>query len=56
MLPMHTTSVDAARHILFTRRGKPENLPPTSDTLSFHVKRSHYQVIIWHDAYYDTPV
>ena len=23
-----TTSVDAARHIIFSRRGKPENLPP----------------------------
>ena len=41
VLPMQTTSVDAARHILLSRRGKPENLPPTSDTLSFHVKRSH---------------
>ena len=49
-----TTSVDAARHILFSRRGKPENLPPppTSDALSFHDKRSHYQVMIWHNAHY----
>ena len=51
-----TTSVDAARHILFSRRRKPENLPPTSDALSFHVKRSHYQVMIWHDVHYYTPV
>ena len=50
------TSVDAARHFLLSRRGKPGNLPPTSDALSFHVKRSHYQVMIWYDAHYDTPV
>ena len=31
-------------------------MPPTSDALSFHVKRSHYQVMIWHDAHYDTPL
>ena len=48
-----TTSVDTSRHI-FSGRGKPENLPPTSDTLSFPVKRSHYQVMIWHDVHYDT--
>ena len=28
-------------------RGKPENLPPISDALSFHVKRFHYQVLIY---------
>ena len=33
-----TISVDAARHIPFSRRGKPENLPSASDALSFHVK------------------
>ena len=33
-----TNSVDPARHS-FSRRGKPENLPLTSNALSFHVKK-----------------
>ena len=53
---IQTSYVDAAKHRLFLRRGKPENLPPTSDALSFHVKRFHYHVMIWHDAHYGTLV
>jgi len=37
-------SVDEARVILLSKKGKPEALPPTSDALSLHVKRVHYQV------------
>ena len=39
-------SVDEARAILFSKKGKPEALPPTSDALSLHVKRVHYQAIV----------
>ena len=42
----HTTSVDATMHVLFSRRRKPENVPPTSDALSFNLERSHYQAMI----------
>ena len=31
-------SVDKAWAILFSKKGKPEALPPTSDALSLHVK------------------
>ena len=51
-----TPSVDAARQRLFVRRGKPKNLVPTSDALSLHVKRFHYQVMIWRNAHYGTPL
>ena len=50
-----TTSVDTVRHVLFSGEEGQKNLPPTSDALSFHVKRSHYHVMIWHDAHYDIP-
>ena len=44
-------SVDEARAILFSKKGKPEALPPTSDALSLHVKRVHYQAIVWKQAH-----
>lgn len=34
-----TDSVDAARHILFAKSGKPETMSPTSDALRFHLMR-----------------
>ena len=40
-------SVDEARAILFSKKGKPEALAPTSDGLSLHGKRVHYQAIAW---------
>ena len=40
-------SVDEAQAILFSKKGNPEALPPTSDALSLHVKRVHYQATVW---------
>ena len=48
-------SVDEARAILFSKKGKPEALPPTSDALSLHVKRVHYQTIVWKQAHCSEP-
>lgn len=48
-------SVDEARAILFSKKGKPEALPPTSDALSLHVKRVHYQSIVWKEAHCSEP-
>ena len=42
-----TDSIDAARHLLFSKTGKPEAMAPTSDALRFHLKRVHYQSMIW---------
>ena len=39
-------SVDEAWAILFSKKGKPEALPPTSDALSLHVKRVHCKAIV----------
>ena len=50
-----TDSVDAARHILFSRTGKPEAMPPTSNALHFHLLRVHYQAMVWRNAHYATP-
>lgn len=50
-----TDSVDAARHLLFSKMGKPEAVPPTSDALCFHLMRVHYQTMIWRNAHCPTP-
>ena len=46
-----TDSVDAARHVLFSKTGKPEALSPTSDALRFHLMRVHYQTMVWRNAH-----
>ena len=48
-------SVDEARVILFSKTGKPEALPPTSDALSLHVMRTHYQTLVWKQAHCSEP-
>ena len=50
---VQTDSVDAARHMLFTRTGKSEPseaLSPTSDALRFHLMHVHYQAMVWRNA------
>ena len=47
---VQTDSVDAARHILFSRTGKSKALSPRSDALRFHVMRVHYQAMVWRNA------
>ena len=48
-------SVDAARHVLFCKAGKPEAMSPTSDALKFHLMRVHYQTMVWRYALNATP-
>ena len=48
-------SVDEARAILFSKKGKPETVPPTSDALSPHEKLVHYQSIVWKQAHCSEP-
>ena len=45
-----TDSVDSARHMLFSKTGKPEAMSPTSDALHFHLMRVHYQTMVWRNA------
>ena len=53
---MHKTdSVDAARHTLFSKTGKPEAMPLTSDALRFHFMRVHYQTMVWRKAHCPVP-
>ncbi|KAJ8868589.1 hypothetical protein PR048_030127 [Dryococelus australis] len=53
---VHTTdSVDSARNILFSKIGKPEAVPPTSDALRFHLMRAHYQAMAWRNAHCAMP-
>ena len=50
-----TDSIDAARHLLFSKTGKPEAMASTSDALCFRSKRVHYQSMIWRNAHCPTP-
>ena len=43
-------SVDEGRKQLFTKTTQPDSLPPTSDALRQHIKRAHYQTIVWEQA------
>ena len=40
-------TTNKARSHLFIKSKATESLPPTSDALSFHIKRSHYQASVW---------
>ena len=45
------SSADDARYFLFCQRSaKSEELPPTSDCLSHHIKRAIFQAFIWKRA------
>ena len=48
-------SVDAARHMLFSKTAKPEAMSPTSDALHFHSMRIHYQTMVWRNAHCARP-
>ena len=51
-------TVDKARSQMFVKTHVPEALPPTSDALSLHIKRAHYQAAVWrqsHKQYPDLP-
>ena len=50
-----TDSVEAARYILFSKTGKPEAMPPTTDALRFHFMRVHYQTMVWRKAHCPVP-
>ena len=44
-------NADDARYFLFCQRSlKSEELPPTSDSLSHHLKRANFQVCVWNRA------
>ena len=51
----NASTVNEARHILFYKKGKPEALPATSDALHHHIKRAHYQSMVWKKAHYTIP-
>jgi hypothetical protein len=40
-------TADKARVTLFKKALRPELLPPTTDALRHHIRRAHYQSIIW---------
>lgn len=56
MYKVDIASVDKARVVLFSKAGKPEALPPTSDALYLHTLRAHYQTLAWKQAHRSEPL
>jgi isocitrate/isopropylmalate dehydrogenase len=48
-------TVDKARTVLFGKLKGPEHMPPTSDALVFHIRRAHYQAMVWMQAHKPIP-
>ena len=44
-----------ARATLFSRCRSPEALPPTRDEARLHIRRVHFQAMIWKQAHLTTP-
>ena len=49
-------SIDKVRLKLFLKKKNPDALPPTRDALYLHIKRAHYQSLIWKKAYCPRPI
>ena len=52
--PSNINSTDTLRCIKFCICNKQEMLPPTSGELHLHIKRAHYQCVVWEHV--DCPV
>lgn len=48
-------SCNEARATLFSRCRSPEALPPTSDAARLHIRRAHFQAMIWKQAHLTNP-
>jgi len=47
------TTCDMVRYWLFCqKKQRNEGLPPTSDSMSLHIKRANYQTLVWRRALY----
>ena len=49
-------SVNEVRTAMFCKLKGPEKMPPTSDTLHYHIMRAHYQTLIWKQANVARPI
>ena len=52
----NASTTDIARAAFFRKALRPDILPPTSDAAPFHIRRSHYQSLIWCQASVAKPV
>lgn len=48
-------SCNRARVTLFSKCRASEALPPTSDAAEFHIRRAHYQALVWRQAHLANP-
>jgi len=50
------SSTNEVRVSMFVKGVTNDKLPPTSDALLYHIKRSHYQALVWRQAHVQYPV
>lgn len=48
-------TTDSVRRVMFGKGCPPEQMPPSSDALSFHIQRAHYQCMVWKRAHCQRP-
>ena len=48
--------IDEVRASMFVRGMTIERLPPTRDALYLHIRRSHYQTLVWRQAHLQYPI
>ena len=53
---MNADNVNEVRSSMFVKDMSIERLPPTRDSLYFHIQRSHYQALVWRQAHLQHPV
>ena len=53
---MNAENIDKVRSSMFVKGMSIESLPPTRDSLYFHIQRSHYQALVWRQAHLQHPV
>ena len=52
----NTDNIDGVRASMFVKGMTIEQLPPTRDALYLHIRRSHYQTLVWRQAHLQYPI
>ena len=52
---MNADNINEVRSSMFVKGMSIERLPPTRDSLYFHIQRSHYQALVWRQAHLQHP-
>lgn len=53
---LNADNINEIRKSMFVKGMTLERLPPSRDSLYFHIQRSHYQALVWRQAHLQHPV